>query len=148
MKFATRYSPPESPSVDFFEPSMTDRSFKAECDINTIVSRCLTTGLMPQVEGGLYGDFADLPDNLQDSYALIHDAQERFMQLPANVRADFGNDPLAVISFLQDPSNRQKAIEYGFIDKPPLETSSAPSTPIVSSQETDVAPTPPSEGKS
>lgn len=140
MEFANRYAPPASPSIEFNEPSMTDRSFKVECDINNIVNRCMQTGLMPQVEGGLYGDFVGLPDNLQDSYALISDAQERFMQLPSNIRAEFGNDPMQLISFINNDANRGRAIELGLIDKP----TQVQSPDTVHPKDTDVAnPAPP-----
>lgn len=129
MKFANRYAPPVSPSIEFNEPSMTDRSFKAECDINTIVNRCMQTGVMPQVEGGLYGDFVGLPDNLQDSYSLISDAQDRFMQMPSNVRAEFNNDPLQLISFINNDANRTRAVELGLIEHPAQVQSPAPVHP-------------------
>lgn len=134
MKFANRYAPPASPSIEFNEPSMTDRSFKSDCDINQIVNRCMQTGIMPRVEGGLYGDFVGLPDNLQDSYALIADAQDRFMQMPANIREEFGNDPLQLISFINNESNRARAIELGLIEQPAQVQSPSP----VSFQETNV----------
>lgn len=134
MKFANRYAPPVSPSLEFNEPSMTDRSFKVECDINTIVNRCMQTGVMPQVEGGLYGDFVGLPDNLQDSYALIADAQDRFMQMPSDIRAEFNNDPLQLISFINNDANRARAIELGLIEQ----STQVQSPGVVSSKETNV----------
>lgn len=143
MKFANRYQPPVSPSIEFDKPSMTDRSFKDECDINHIVSRCMQTGALPNVEGGLYGDFADMPDNLQDSYALIQEAGERFMQLSSDVRREFNNDPLQLLSFLQNPANKQRAGELGLIDVP-----GTPSVPNVSSQETVVVNPPSDKGES
>lgn len=143
MKFSTRYSPPVSPSLEFTEPSMSDRSFKDECDINIIVARCMQTGVMPQVEGGLYGDFVGLPDNLLDSYELIADAQDRFMQMPSNIREEFGNDPMQLLSFINNDANRARAIELGLIDQPAQVQS-----PSVSSEETNVVnPAPPAAEK-
>lgn len=143
MKFNTRYNPPESPALIFEQPSMTDRSFRDECDINHIVQRCMQTGVLPQVEGGVYGDFVDLPDNLQDSYALIQDAGDRFMQLSSDVRREFNNDPMQLLTFLQNPANRQRAGELGLIDVP-----ASPPAPNVSSQETVVANQPSDTGES
>jgi len=143
MEFATRYTPPESPSITFEEPSMTDGSFKAECDINNIVQRCMQTGVVPQVEGGIYGDFADLPNDLQSSYALISEAQDRFMQLSSDVRKEFNNDPMQLLSFLQNPSNKQRAGELGLIDLP-----AAPTVSNVQPQETNVANQPSDKGES
>lgn len=134
MKFSTRYSPPDSPSIEFVNPTITDRSFKDECDINHIVQRCMQTGVVPQVEGGIYGDFADMPDNLQDSYAFIQEAGDRFMQLPSDVRLEFNNDPMQLLAFIQNPANRDRAGQLGLIDLP-----ASPPAPNVSSQETVVA---------
>lgn len=143
MEFATRYTPPESPSITFEEPSITDGSFKAECDINNIVQRCMQTGVVPSVEGGIYGDFADLPNDLQSSYALIEEAGSRFMQLPSDVRREFNNDPMQLISFLQDPANKQRAGELGLIDLPAASTVSN-----VQPQETVVSNPPADKGES
>lgn len=146
MEFATRYAPPESPSITFEGVTMTDSSFKDECDINKIVSRCMNTGILPQVEGGLYGDFVDLPNDLMQSYVLIGEAQERFMQLPSDVRAEFGNEPLALLQFIQDPANKQRAVELGLIVAPA--DSKAQVVSNVSSEETVVAKTPSDKGES
>jgi phage internal scaffolding protein len=44
------------------------------------------------------------------------EAQNAFKTLPASIRAEFNNDPAQVIDFLNDPANRDKAIEIGLID--------------------------------
>lgn len=137
MKFNTRYNPPDSPALNFEQPSMTDRSFKDECDINHIVQRCMQTGVIPQVEGGIYGDFADLPNDLQSSYALIEEAGNRFMTLPSDVRKEFNNDPMQLLSFLQNPANRDRAGQLGLIDLPAQSSAPvAPAVPDVSLEDT------------
>lgn len=143
MKFATRYVPPVSPAVKFKNPTMTDQSFKSECDINVIVSRCMQTGVVPTVEGGIYADFADLPNDLQSSYELIEEAGNRFMQLSSDIRKEFNNDPMQLLSFLHNPANRQRAGELGLIDVPP-----SPPAPNVSLKETNVVNDPPDKGES
>lgn len=143
MEFATRYTPPVSPSVKFKNATMTDQSFKSECDINNIVSRCLQTGVVPSVAGGVYADFADLPNDLQSSYELIEEAGSRFMQLPSDVRKEFNNDPMQLLSFLQNPANRNRASELGLIDLPVV-----PTSPPVQPKETDVSNPPSDKGES
>lgn len=142
MEFATRFAPPESPSIIFEQPSMTDGSFKAECDINNIVQRCMQTGVVPTVEGGIYADFADLPNDLQSSYALIEEAGSRFMQLSSDVRKEFNNDPMQLLQFLQNPANKQRAGELGLIDLP-----AAPTVSNVQPQETNVSNPPADKGE-
>lgn len=118
MRFATRYSPPLSPSITFDKPSMTDRSFREECDINNIVSRCLSTGQMPPDDGsGVFGDFSELPNDLMSTYDYIERAGERFMELPSDLRLKFNNDPLTLLQALHDPSNHDLMVEYGLISK-------------------------------
>lgn len=143
MKFATRYVPPVSPAVKFKNPTMTDQSFKSECDINVIVSRCMQTGVVPTVEGGIYADFADLPNDLQSSYELIEEAGSRFMQLSSDIRKEFNNDPMQLLAFLQNPANKQRASELGLICVPAASTDSS-----VHSQETDVLKKTPDKGES
>lgn len=146
MKFATRYTPPPSPSITFDKPSMTDRSFRYECDINNIVARCLSTGEMPPDDGsGVFGDFAELPTDLMSTYDYIERAGERFMELPSDLRLKFNNDPLTLLQALHDPSNHDLMVEYGLINKPAPAASQSVTEPkgeIVSSQSTNVEKTP------
>lgn len=149
MKFATRYTPPPSPSITFDKPSMTDRSFREECDINNIVARCLSTGTMPPDDGsGVFGDFADLPTDLMSTYDYIERAGERFMDLPSDLRLKFNNDPMTLLQALHDPSNYDLMVEYGLINKAAPAASQSvtePKAQNVPSQETNVA-TSPSDG--
>jgi phage internal scaffolding protein len=43
-------------------------------------------------------------------------AQNAFKTLPASIRKEFNNDPSQVIDFLNNPANKDKAIELGLID--------------------------------
>ena len=52
------------------------------------------------------------------------------MALPAKIRARFDHDPNALLQFLNDPINRDEAIEIGLIDGEPVVA------PIVSAVET------------
>lgn len=79
------------------EPSQTQQQFKEEVDINTIVERFGITQFAPLREGaGVYGDFSGITD--YDSAAeRIREADRRFMQLPAEIRDKFRNDPGVLI---------------------------------------------------
>lgn len=125
MKFFTLFSPCPDKGIVFDEPSMTEQHFKDECDINFIVKRFEETGILP--EGNrqpLFGDFTDFPTDLASSMAKYNEAQERFMELPANLRKEFDNDPVKLLAFLNDESNRTRAEELGLIERsvPPEET--------------------------
>jgi len=98
--------------------SVVQQQFAEECDINTIVKRFGITGDLPNgVAMPLSGDFSGVTD-FQTAMQLIRQAQESFYELPAEVRARFGNNPAEVIAFLDNPANRDEAIKLGLVAKP------------------------------
>lgn len=98
------------------QPSMTIQSEKDFCDINKIVSRFKTTGLMTNLAKGLpqQGDFTQVTD-YHSALNQVIAAQDAFMALPAAVRKRFANDPGQLLSFVEDPQNRAEAIQLGLI---------------------------------
>lgn len=116
MEFATRYSPQKSVGIEFLEPSMTEQHFKDECDINNIVKQYSVTGVLPSGNRQpLFGDFVGIPQDYAEYKSVMDEAQARFMELPATVRKEFGNDPMALLQFVSNESNREKAISLGLI---------------------------------
>lgn len=145
MKFNTRYNPPESPALTFEQPTMTDRSFKDECDINKIVERCMRVGWPEDPGTALYGDFATMPGTLQDAFDMMRDAEDKFAALPSDVRRAFDNDPQHFLLSFQDPAKRDLLVSHGLIDVP----ATTPQAPTgVSSQETVVSNQPSVKGES
>lgn len=102
------------------EPSLTQQQYAEECDINNIVKRYAndpaTWRMLTEGKKGVYADFSEIKDYQQMLNQVIH-AQEAFMTLPASIRARFRNDPGSLLEFLQDPNNREEAVELGLIDK-------------------------------
>lgn len=95
------------------DPSQTDQSFAEEVDINTIVRRFGLTGELPEdLKVPQSGDFTSIT-NYQDAMNVVRAAQEAFMEMPAEVRAEFGNDPGRFIAFVENEKNRERAIELG-----------------------------------
>lgn len=78
------------------------QEFADECDINTIMSRYENDGILDHVNNfqGSYGDFTSAQD-YQSSLNQVIEAEAAFMDLPANIRARFGNDPAQLIGFLE-----------------------------------------------
>lgn len=99
-------------------PSMTDQSFAEECDINTIVRRFGLTGEMPAAP--LMPSFADFEEtyDFHTSMLRIKQAETEFLRLPAELRYRFGNDPGALIAFLEDDRNREEAVKLGLVRAP------------------------------
>lgn len=99
--------------------SVVQQQFAEECDINTIVKRFGLTGELPNGVGmPVSGDFTGVSD-FHTAMTLVRQAQEGFMQLSADVRERFANDPARVLAFLENPENREEAIKLGIVAKPP-----------------------------
>lgn len=99
--------------------SMTQQSFKEECDINEIVRRFGLTGQLPEnVSVPVSGDFTGITD-FKSAMDAVAKAQSDFMALPADLRAQFDNDPQKLMTFMADDKNRAKAEELGLVNKPP-----------------------------
>ena len=101
---------------------LTDQSFKDQCDINKIVEHFVVSGMWPipgQNAPTLDYDAFDAHPTLQDQLQLVINTKERFSSLPASVRARFGHDPEALISFVADVNNRDQAVALGLIPAAP-----------------------------
>lgn len=104
----------------FTKPTRMQQSQVAATDVNLIMSRYLKSGgslrNLPDPVG-MYADLTSVSD-LQHSLNTVLDAQRAFDALPSNLRARFQNDPVQLVSFLEDPSNKPEAITLGLIPKP------------------------------
>lgn len=105
--------------------SMTDQSFQKDCDVNEIMRRFKKTGQITHLakRSGEYLDVSDAPD-LATALNTVSEAQFAFDNLPANVRKRFGNSPVEMFNYLQDPNNYEEALKLGLV-KERTEVSSA-----------------------
>lgn len=102
------------------DESLTKQSFKDECDINVILNRFAITGQLPDnVRMPTFGDFTDVTDYQTAMNAAIA-AQDSFMQMPANVRERFNNNPQQFVEFCSNDKNRDEAIKLGLVPEPPV----------------------------
>lgn len=91
------------------------QEFKDECDINTILKRFNITGQLPaDVRMPTFGDFTGV-GTFHDAVNAIALANEAFDEMPADVRARFGNDPAAFVAFCSDPANLAEARKMGLV---------------------------------
>jgi len=112
-------------STDFKDdPGMTQQSDAKDCDINVIMAKYTATGQIPrQLMQPLYGDFSE-PMDYQEAVTRIRSAEEAFLEIPAKIRLQFGNDPGEFIKFCTDPQNKDKLRELGLhapIPEPSIE---------------------------
>jgi len=101
--------------------SLTQQNFKAECDINNVVSRWQRTGVLTHVRdvSPHYGDFSSLKD-YQASLNVVIEAEERFNALPSALRSRFANDPAQFLNFVNDPANSQELVKMGLANPVPV----------------------------
>lgn len=114
MQFKTNYNVYKE-VLGGFEKTLTKQEFADECNINKIVKRYNTTGVMPS--GTRKPIYADLTQtfNYQEAVERINAIQDDFMTLPSELRAEFDNDPIAFGDFISNPDNLDKITDMGII---------------------------------
>lgn len=94
----------------------TEQVHKRECDVNEIIKKYDKTGLITHISKfeGHFGDMtgADFTTMQQQ----VTNAHSMFNELPAEIRKEFNNNPANLLSFMENPENREKAIELGLIN--------------------------------
>lgn len=101
------------------EPTKTQQSYRDMVNINKIMKKYKETGMITHLNSktGIYADLTSLP-SYEESLQAVITAQNAFMDLPADLRSRFQNDPQQLISFLADVNNKEEAIKLGLIKKP------------------------------
>lgn len=113
------------------DPSLTVQSQKDETDINLIVERFGITGELPITRREAFPldvDFDEILDYRQCMDA-INRANASFASLPANVRSQFANDPVAFADFASLPEHLDQLRKWGLAPAAPP----APDVPAASS---------------
>lgn len=138
------YRPRERQSISFPTGTRVKQSFADDCDINKILAKYKTTGVIDHVTNN--GQYVDCPTGLDfhDAQNLIIAAQQTFDELPAHVRKEFGNNPAQFLSFVENPENVERMRELGLTDPP--EVVPEPITPPHHPDRRG-APSPPSESE-
>lgn len=99
--------------TDVGAENLCQQSFKDECDINTIVKRFGLTGEMPQaLVPPTYQNFEGIFD-YHTAMNAVRAAGEAFMELPADVRKKFKNDPAEFVEFCSKPENVDEMLRMG-----------------------------------
>lgn len=109
------------------DATLTQQQFKEETDINTIVERFHLTGELPQLQP------ADLPSyehfegifDFQSAMNAVRAAQETFMELPADMRARFHNNPQDFHDFCINDKNHDEAERLGILSPEAVEKRAA-----------------------
>lgn len=98
------------------EEDVTKQEFKDDADINKILERVLRGEYVP-IERGSSGDFSRFPSDFREIAETTRRADLEFRALPSRVRKRFGNDPLQLLEFIQNPENADEARQLGILPK-------------------------------
>lgn len=114
IKFATAYGDRKVVQMVPEGESLTQQNFKAETDIRTIIRKYDQTGLIAHVAKGVaqYGDYSEV-NEYREALDMVNSANASFMQLPAEIRKEFGNDAGEFFEFATNPANKEKLVDMG-----------------------------------
>lgn len=119
-----------------YDHGYTQQEFAVDADINEIVRRFGLTGRLPDnVAVPQSGDFVGVTD-FASAMLAVRKAQEDFMELPAELRYRFANDPQRLLEFMEDGSNFDEAVKLGLVQAKPV----VGGTPDAPKAESPVAP--------
>ena len=109
--------------------SLTQQQFKEECDIRHILKRFRDLGMPLPEPPSAFEDVSSVAD-FQTHMNAVARTKEYFDSLPSKVRARFNNDPMQLVSFLNDSKNLQEAVSLGLVSADKLQPSKSEPTPI------------------
>lgn len=104
------------------EPSRTKQEFKKECDINHIISKYDSMGVLTHLNQAeaTYADVTEVTDFSQ-AMQIIRQAEMDFMNFPAHVRAAFNNDVANFLDAAHDPEKKDELAKLGLISQSELD---------------------------
>lgn len=118
MKFKINHTNATAKGIVFTDPSMTQQHFKDETMIDNILQKYAETGFLTDPFSPRrpiqFGDFSNVTD-FQTAQNAVARATEYFESLPSHIRASFNNSPADFLKALNDPEQRGKLEELGFV---------------------------------
>lgn len=100
----------------FEKETKTKQSEAAAVDINVILKNYERSGyLPPPLKAAVFTDVSDIGD-FREAVAVIEAARDGFMQLPAEVRSRFDNDPAAFLDYISQPQQYDELVKLGLVE--------------------------------
>jgi len=126
-KFNTAYGDRVKVTLDPVGDSLTQQHFKAETDIINIIKKHDRTGIIEHVARGVahYGDYSEI-NEYAEALNMVNSANASFMELPAEIRAMFGNNAGEFFEFATNPENKTKMEDLGLAERPNTPPISSP----------------------
>lgn len=114
------------------DPHLTEQHHAKDLDLNNIIKRYgIKDGSIPPaalLPAGLFGDFTNSVD-LREALDRSATAAEKFNKLPAQLRAQFNNDPVFMFEWVSDPANIDEAVTLGLLNKRAINMDTIKETP-------------------
>ncbi len=125
----------------FTLPTRAKQSFKQECDINFIMAKYKSRGIVTHVTK-YQGNYSDLSTEVDFHHNLqaVMDAKAAFDSLPAKIRERFKNDPAEFLGFVQNPANQSEIDKLGLGHNPPQTAEKLPDSAILKPNPDPAAP--------
>jgi hypothetical protein len=79
--------------------SVTEQSHKKGCDINHLVNTYAKAGGLPEVDPSFFQNA--LPVDFHTAMNLVTEAQQKFDDLPSDIRNRFNHDPAVMMEFFE-----------------------------------------------
>ena len=121
-KFKSAYSARDRVQTEIIGESLTQQHFAHQQDVRNIISQYDKTGLIANVAKGVakYGDYSEV-NEYRESLDLVNNANDMFMQLPAEIREMFKNNAGVFFEFATNPENEDKMVKLGLREPAPFE---------------------------
>lgn len=126
IQIKTRYThkkakPTSFSKTDNSSVSKTQQHFREDCNINSIIKKYNTSGLLtdPAVvptRQPMTGDMTGVVDFHTMQNKMI-EMRQYFKSIPAIIRKRFGNDPDQLLAWINNPDNKSEAIELGLLPR-------------------------------
>lgn len=116
VKFTTQYQTYERKIKTSDKPSLTDESFKDECDISLIIERFKIHKIPPRTVDIAYG-YSPTVEDIQHAQMLLAETKTNFEGLPSKIRDEFGNNVENYLAYISDKANLRDCYERGLIDR-------------------------------
>lgn len=116
VKFTTQYQSYERKIKSSDKPSLTDESFKDECDISLMIERFKVNKIPPKTVNISYG-YSPTVEDLQNAQYIMAETKSNFEALPSKIRDEFGNEVSNYLAYISDKANLRDCYERGLIDR-------------------------------
>ena len=112
----TAFSPRRPYRRSFTEPSLTKQAFAETCNVNSIMRRFTSTGVIEHLNHRKPNYGFCTGDDFRTSLDVIAQANASFGELPSDIRERFQNNPAEFFDFVQNPENRPEMAEMGLLE--------------------------------